>query len=293
MLRYYWCLRVYTGAESKQQTVEATQAGKQRVLRMAQDEEAHTLANFAGSIELETRERDRVPYATEYSKRTACTDQSTYTRSVCVLTIQAAELLQRTARGHQGRKAGRRWRRRRKELMALNALAIAAALAIQRTFRGYRGRNRACAIRASVTRWMAAVADEEAADYVADFKARERKQKNKFALIGSGIPDDDDDSSFGSLDMRDFHSRVAAACRSKSNSCPHDHTQKISALVKCPTVTRTRKYYLLLHRTATAGAHSGTGSRRPCVKIRSAPCTTELVVNTISMDAAFVGHRAS
>jgi hypothetical protein len=70
--------------------------------------------------------------------------------------------------------------------------------------RGYRGRNRACAIRASVTRWMAAVADEEAADYTADFKARERKQKNKFALIGSGIPDDDDDSSFGSLDMRDF-----------------------------------------------------------------------------------------
>jgi hypothetical protein len=74
---------------------------------------------------------------------------------------------------------------------------------ITTTNRGYRGRNRACAIRASVTRWMAAVADEEAADYVADFKARERKQKNKFALIGSGIPDDDDDSSF-SLDMRDF-----------------------------------------------------------------------------------------
>jgi hypothetical protein len=49
---------VYAGGVSKQQTVEATQVGKQRVLRMAQDEEAHTLANFAGSIELETRERD-------------------------------------------------------------------------------------------------------------------------------------------------------------------------------------------------------------------------------------------
>jgi hypothetical protein len=61
---------VYTGAESKQQTVEATQAGKQRVLRMAQDEEAHTLANFAGSIELETRERD--VSTTAYTLRLSC-----------------------------------------------------------------------------------------------------------------------------------------------------------------------------------------------------------------------------
>jgi hypothetical protein len=54
---------------------------------------------------------------------------------LCVCTMQAAELLQRMVRGHQGRKAGRRWRRRRKELMALNALAVSAALAIQRSFR--------------------------------------------------------------------------------------------------------------------------------------------------------------
>jgi Holliday junction resolvasome RuvABC endonuclease subunit len=61
---------MYAGAESKQQTVEATQAGKQRVLRMAQDEEAHTLANFAGSIELETRERD--VSTTAYTPRLSC-----------------------------------------------------------------------------------------------------------------------------------------------------------------------------------------------------------------------------
>ncbi|KAG5177552.1 hypothetical protein JKP88DRAFT_265019 [Tribonema minus] len=135
----------------------AAQPGSQRVARMVREERQRTRANFAGSLRQERKERE------------------------------AALLLQRAVRGHIGRKAGRRWLKRRRELLALNALMHAAALALQRVFRGWRARRHATAVRVRLAKWVMAVADEEAEEFRAAYADFKKKGKLKKAGGGSNF----------------------------------------------------------------------------------------------------------
>ena len=76
---------------------------------------------------------------------------------------EAAAVLERTYRGHLGRKAARRWAMKKAELSAMNALMNASAITMQRVWRGYMGRLRASEVRMEMAEFIAMIRMEEAA----------------------------------------------------------------------------------------------------------------------------------
>ena len=74
-----------------------------------------------------------------------------------------AAVLERTYRGHLGRKAARRWAMKKAELSAMNALMNASAITMQRVWRGYMGRLRASEVRMEMAEFIAMIRMEEAA----------------------------------------------------------------------------------------------------------------------------------
>ena len=74
----------------------------------------------------------------------------------------AAVVLARVYRGHLGRKAARRWARKKAELEAMNALMNASAITIQRVHRGHKGRLAASEVRVEMAEFIAQIREEEA-----------------------------------------------------------------------------------------------------------------------------------
>jgi hypothetical protein len=70
--------------------------------------------------------------------------------------------LQRVYRGHLGRKAAKRWRMKRFELDAINALFNAASTCIQRIYRGHLGKRRSKDKRAEMAYFIALMRAQEA-----------------------------------------------------------------------------------------------------------------------------------
>ena len=65
-------------------------------------------------------------------------------------------------RGHLGRKAARRWARKKAELEAMNALMNASAITVQRVHRGHKGRVQASEVRVEMAEFIAQIREEEA-----------------------------------------------------------------------------------------------------------------------------------
>ena len=74
----------------------------------------------------------------------------------------ATVVLARVYRGHLGRKAARRWARKKAELEAMNALMNASAITIQRVNRGHKGRIAASEVRMEMAEFIAQIREEEA-----------------------------------------------------------------------------------------------------------------------------------
>lgn len=126
-------------------------------------EQAEVLADFAGFLTIEKRE------------------------------VDATQLLQRIYRGHIGRKAAQRWRVKRAEYSATNALMVAAAISIQRLMRGSWGRSRAGTIRAGIARWLAHLIDDEGHEFEAELLKTSSVEALKKG-IGELLQDDDEDN---------------------------------------------------------------------------------------------------
>lgn len=106
--------------------------------------------------------------------------------------VHATQLLQRIYRGHIGRKAAHRWRIKRAEYSATNALMVAAAISIQRLMRGTWGRSRAGTIRAGIARWLAHLIDDEGHEFEAELLKTSSVEALKKG-IGELLQDDDDE----------------------------------------------------------------------------------------------------
>ena len=74
----------------------------------------------------------------------------------------SAVVLARVYRGHLGRKAARRWARKKAELEAMNALMNASAITIQRVHRGHKGKVAASEVRMEMAEFIAQIREEEA-----------------------------------------------------------------------------------------------------------------------------------
>ncbi|GMH74329.1 hypothetical protein TrST_g7101 [Triparma strigata] len=121
----------------------------------------------------------------------------------------SAVVLARVYRGHLGRKAARRWARKKAELEAMNALMNASAITIQRVHRGHKGRVAASDVRMEMAEFIAQIREEEAkqdeeeywkahtfARYKRDVKAFVRTLAESVRSIqvgtGGGDPEDHD-----------------------------------------------------------------------------------------------------
>ena len=74
----------------------------------------------------------------------------------------ASVVLARVYRGHLGRKAARRWARKKAELEAMNALMNASAITVQRVHRGHHGRVAASEVRLEMALFIARIREDEA-----------------------------------------------------------------------------------------------------------------------------------
>ncbi|GMH66094.1 hypothetical protein TL16_g04355 [Triparma laevis f. inornata] len=122
----------------------------------------------------------------------------------------SAVVLARVYRGHLGRKAARRWARKKAELEAMNALMNASAITIQRVHRGHKGRVAASDVRMEMAEFIAQIREEEAkqdeeeywkthtfARYKRDVKAFVRTLAESVRSIQVGSGGDPEEYDFG------------------------------------------------------------------------------------------------
>jgi hypothetical protein len=90
---------------------------------------------------------------------------------------KAALLIQRLYRGHLGRKAGKKWMLRRKEIDAQKAIENAAAIMLQRGYRGRLGRLKAEEKRVELAEFISQVRAEEALEEEEEYWKHHRVEK--------------------------------------------------------------------------------------------------------------------
>mmetsp|Transcript_47459 Transcript_47459/g.71844 ORF Transcript_47459/g.71844 Transcript_47459/m.71844 type:complete len:199 (-) Transcript_47459:113-709(-) len=86
-----------------------------------------------------------------------------------------ALMIQRYYRGHLGRKVSKRWKMKRAEINAMNALMNGCAIAISRIWRGYRDRQRADALRKEMAEFIVAIRAQEAQEDLDEYWTHKRR----------------------------------------------------------------------------------------------------------------------
>lgn len=97
---------------------------------------------------------------------------------------KAALIIQRIYRGHMGRKAARKWKLRRAEIEAENALMYVSAVTLQRAYRGRLGRVAAEEQRLEIAEFISQIRAQEAIDEEETYWKTHRFQRFKRRLTG-------------------------------------------------------------------------------------------------------------
>jgi hypothetical protein len=152
-----------TSAERKRMEMEARNVAARQRKAELYDEKARV-----GHARKQKLEQQRTA---AYRRRMVLENQKAKREALAAIHVQ------RIFRGFMGRRAGRKWMLRRREIDAQRALAKAAATTLQRVFRGRLGRLKADERRVELAEFISQIRAEEAIDEEEEYWRRHRVER--------------------------------------------------------------------------------------------------------------------